>query len=342
MHHHEAGSVLSRRTALTGLGAGGLGLVLAATAQHVSAQDTANHPVIGLWQNKTTGPDSDVMPWTFSQFHADGSYLEWNGLGAGAALGIWRPAGERTVDLLFVYRDTDPTAQTEGLGTATFQMTVEVDEAGDALTFGGDLDLRDPAGNLLLAIPDATWTATRVTFDHNPATGSTVTTPATPTTQRQGRPIGRWTRDAHVPRPGSTGTGPHRGERPRDAPTRLRTAFHRAADSSRPRRERPGAHGNLPRRDPRGHCRPRRSRRWSASGRRTTTGRGSSARPQRTPIWRGTLSAASRWRGFRTSPRMACPSRTMAGWSQSRSGIHSVRSSIRSLGQAQDWSAAIA
>ncbi len=185
MNHYPIARPVTRRSALAGLGAGGLGMALAATAQHASAQDSAPtmdaHPIVGLWQNKTTGPGSDVMPWTFSQFHADGTYLEWNGLGAGTALGIWRPAGERTADLLFIYRDTDPTTQTEGLGTATFRMTVEVDETGDALAFDGDLDVRDPAGNVLVNIPDANWTATRVTFDNNPATGSTVIAPATPT-----------------------------------------------------------------------------------------------------------------------------------------------------------------
>ena len=45
----------------------------------------AIHPVVGFWQNKTIGPGSDTMPWTFSIFHADGTYYEWNGLGAGGA-----------------------------------------------------------------------------------------------------------------------------------------------------------------------------------------------------------------------------------------------------------------
>lgn len=178
------GQSISRRTALVGLSAGGLGLALAAPTRHASAQDataTAKHPVVGFWQNKTTGPDSNVMPWVFCLFHADGTYHDWNGLGAGSALGIWRPAGERAVDLLFIYRDTDPTTATEGLGTATFRMTVTVDDTGNALTYDGNLDVRDPAGALLLTIPDAHWTATRVTFDRNPASGSTATAQATPT-----------------------------------------------------------------------------------------------------------------------------------------------------------------
>jgi hypothetical protein len=177
---------VSRRTALAGLGAGGLGLALAATARPASAQDAAaemaHHPLVGLWQNWV---GDEPMPWTFSIYHADGTYLEWNSLNVGAALGIWRPTGERTAESLYIYRDTDPTTVTETPGTATFRMTIEVDETGNAMTTAGGLDLRAPDGSPIATIPGAgAVTATRVTFDHNPATGSTAATPtaATPTT----------------------------------------------------------------------------------------------------------------------------------------------------------------
>jgi hypothetical protein len=186
MTHQHSTDAVSRRSALAGLGAGGLGLALGAArpaAAQEAATDMAKHPVVGFWQNRVTGPDAATMPWTFSLYHADGTYHEWNGLDAGAALGIWRPAGERTAELLFIYQDTDPTTATETPGTATFRMTIDADDTGDALSAKGNLDVRDPAGTLLLTIPDAKWTSTRVTFDHNPATGSTAVTPtdATPT-----------------------------------------------------------------------------------------------------------------------------------------------------------------
>ena len=41
---------------------------------------------------------------------------------------------------------------TETPGTATFRMTVEVDETGDALTSTGDLDVRGPDGSPLLTL----------------------------------------------------------------------------------------------------------------------------------------------------------------------------------------------
>ena|GEM_PF-6432064 len=178
-------STVSRRAALTGIGAGATGLALAATARRTAAQDAAltTHSVVGLWQEVAGGPDASVMPWLFSIFHDDGTYQSWNGLDSGAALGIWRSTGEGTVELLCIYQDTDPTTTSELAGTATFRIALALD--GDALAGNGTLDVRAPDGSSLLELPDFPWVATRVTFDNNPATGSTVSTPpeaATPTT----------------------------------------------------------------------------------------------------------------------------------------------------------------
>src|SRR4051794_18116688 len=115
-------NTISRRSAIAGLGVGGLGVAFV-SARPAAAQDaaeTASHPVVGFWLNAVTGPGSDISPWTLCIFHADGTFVGWNGLNAGAALGIWRPTGERAADLLFVFLDTDPTTATETPGTATF------------------------------------------------------------------------------------------------------------------------------------------------------------------------------------------------------------------------------
>ena len=185
----SSSSGLNRRAALAGLGAGGLGLALAGVARPAAAQDAtpeamANHPIVGLWQEVAGGPDAAQMPWLFSVFHADGTYQSWNGLDSGAALGIWRPTGARAVELLCVYQDTDPTTTSEVPGTATFRIALALD--GDALKGSGNLDVRIPNGAPIVAVPDFPWVATRVTFDRNPATGSTITqatpTAGTPTT----------------------------------------------------------------------------------------------------------------------------------------------------------------
>jgi hypothetical protein len=178
---------VSRRTALAGLGAGGLGLALAATAHPAAAQegagDLASHPLVGLWQLPIIGPDAPVSPWAFQVYHADGTMSSWNaGLTAGV-LGLWRPTGERTADVLWVTQDV---ADDGAALTITFRHTFEVDETGDRWTATGDLDIRDANGVQVAAIPGLEGTSTRVTFDVNPATGSTASqapdAAATPTT----------------------------------------------------------------------------------------------------------------------------------------------------------------
>jgi hypothetical protein len=184
-HRHPS---MSRRTALAGLGAGGLGVAVAAHAAHASAQgasaDMATHPVVGLWQfNGTPDPALGPQP-GFETYHADGTYFTWGGLNTGCAQGLWRPTGDRTAEVLWVAIDTDPfPGGTEARGTATFHFTLEVNDADTTLTYSaGTLDVRDSYGTPLFpAGPFESPASTRVTFGVNPATGSTVTEmPATP------------------------------------------------------------------------------------------------------------------------------------------------------------------
>ena len=179
---------VSRRAALAGLGAAGAGLALATTrgaAAQDAATEIAKHPVVGLWQyDGGFGTVPGAPDWCFSIYHADGTYLTWGGLNVGAALGLWRPTGERTGEVLFVWTDTDPFPDgVEGPGTAVFRFDLEVDEAGTTVTYmNGAIDARDPYGTPLFPPgPFEQGHATRVTFDANPATGGTATAPATPT-----------------------------------------------------------------------------------------------------------------------------------------------------------------
>jgi PKD repeat protein len=179
-HHHTPGPV-SRRAALAGLGASGLGLALTATrpaaAQDTTPADAAGSPLVGMWQWNSF-PESPE-PANFAIFHADGTYAEWQPV-AGEAIGIWRMTGERTFDLLFIFPDTDPSLEGFAPGEATFTITGELDETGNALTATGTIGVRDPGGVHLVDVP---WTrpATRVTFETNPSTGSIPATPVAAT-----------------------------------------------------------------------------------------------------------------------------------------------------------------
>ena len=180
MSHEGATPTISRRLAVAGLGAGGFGAALAATG-HAAAQDaaaaTATHAIVGLWQNAASGPPAMKDPWTLCVFHGDGTYSEWDGLNAGAALGIWRPAGDRAADLVSIFQETVPRELTESPGSAAFRMTVTLDDTGDVASFAGEIVVRSPEGYPIVTLPDAQWTAARVTFDRNPSTENTVATP---------------------------------------------------------------------------------------------------------------------------------------------------------------------
>ncbi len=109
---------VSRRSALAGLGAGGLGVALAATAQSVAAQDatadaTANHPLVGVWNS--TNPDISL-----ATFHPDGSMsigIFSNFMNSdhevviqSQAVGTWEPAGPRSAHFTSISLLTDARA----------------------------------------------------------------------------------------------------------------------------------------------------------------------------------------------------------------------------------------
>ena len=178
----HAATTVTRRTALAGLGAGGMGLALARNTASVSAQDapdTAGHLLTGVWQ-WNADPGNPEQP-SFAIFHADGSYTEWQ-MVAGQAIGIWRPTGERAADLLFVFTDGNPSLEVYQPGIVTFTIAIELDESGDAFTAEGMIDARDPGGSQLVTAPFSR-PATRLTFENNPTTGSVQATPVagTPT-----------------------------------------------------------------------------------------------------------------------------------------------------------------
>jgi hypothetical protein len=101
MFTQRSSTAVSRRTALAGLGAGSLGLALAAPARHAQADQTSlvDHPLTGAWLLTLPGA---VAPAVFT---ADGTVtLAWQACGAGSAgavefttsgVGTWKSTGAR-------------------------------------------------------------------------------------------------------------------------------------------------------------------------------------------------------------------------------------------------------
>ena len=109
MTSRPANRLVSRRTALAGLGAGGLGLALAAArpgsaGQDAAAEAIADHPIVGAWlvRNPTDPPTASP-----ASFTADGvmtiawtpSYVDpqFGAVFQATAIGAWEPTGERSI-----------------------------------------------------------------------------------------------------------------------------------------------------------------------------------------------------------------------------------------------------
>ena len=127
MNGFTTGRSVSRRTALTGLGAGGLGLALTAAVRPAAAQDatpgaTAGHPLVGTWVMDFGDGSAPVV----NAFTADGIFID---AGFGIA-GAWAATGPSTAAFTWVL-----VTQEEGFsGYVTVSGAIEVDATGDAWT----------------------------------------------------------------------------------------------------------------------------------------------------------------------------------------------------------------
>jgi hypothetical protein len=152
---------VSRRTALAGLGAGGLGLALAATGRHAAAQDAATematHPLVGTWMTGT-GPDDLAVV----HFAADGN-LTTNGVvvaaGPGGSptyrtpfAGVWEPTSDRGIH-------TTSTALTfDATGAATGTVTVD----GNPVAGDDGLSFWDDGTSVFVTVRDATGAVSQI------------------------------------------------------------------------------------------------------------------------------------------------------------------------------------
>jgi hypothetical protein len=174
----QATHALSRRTALAGISATGLGLALAATTHHASAQDAtptsmAGHPMVGTWIVDPERDNTADVP-SLIVFTPDGTIIDPV---AGFA-GSWQATGPRTG--VFTLSGIDA-----GSGSyLVIRGTFEVDEATDTMSGPYSVTIVGADGTVL-ATTQGTNQLTRLPAQSGdagtPLAGFPAWTPATPT-----------------------------------------------------------------------------------------------------------------------------------------------------------------
>jgi hypothetical protein len=161
---------VSRRSALTGLGAGGLGVALATQGSRAAqTMSTADHPLTGVWLAMANPPaqrDDPQFP-APSIFAADGTVV----LGfvpaaigmdgkiqfPGSPIGVWEPYDEQTGHFTAVQAIADMTGAL--VGSVTIDGHPKVSEDGMSFVDDGSLvtiTIRDAANAVVTVVPPNT------------------------------------------------------------------------------------------------------------------------------------------------------------------------------------------
>jgi hypothetical protein len=167
MTDRRSNNTVSRRTAVAGLGAGGLGIALGArSAGAASSMSTANHPLMGMWlamANPTRRGVDEQFP-APSLFAADGTVVLGfvpAAIGAdgaiqftGSPMGVWEPYDEQTGHFTAVQAIADKTGKL--VGSVTIDGHPKVSADGTTFIDDGSLvtvTIRDGAGGVVTVVP---------------------------------------------------------------------------------------------------------------------------------------------------------------------------------------------
>jgi hypothetical protein len=162
-------TAVNRRTALAGLGAGGLGIALATgSAGAAQTMSTADHPLTGMWLAMANPPgqrDDPQFP-APSLFAADGTVILGfvpAALGmdgkiqfTGSPMGVWEPYDEQTGHFTVVQAIADMTGAL--VGSVTIDGHPKVSDDGMSFSDDGSLvtvTIRDPTNAVVTVIPPA-------------------------------------------------------------------------------------------------------------------------------------------------------------------------------------------
>lgn len=173
LHDTVNQSSLSRRSAIAGLGAGGLGLAFSSrsVAAATPGLTTAGHPLVGTWflttssANPTDADDLFIL-------HADGTYIEANADGS-VRLGVWEPTSATTATLTITAYSRD--ASGASAGGITLRLTITLNPDGNSYTAEGTIELTASDGSLSGQAGPVRGDATRMMVE---APGAPVMTPA--------------------------------------------------------------------------------------------------------------------------------------------------------------------
>jgi|SwirhisoilCB2_FD_contig_31_8434233_length_955_multi_5_in_0_out_0_1 hypothetical protein len=163
MSNRTTADLVSRRSALAGLGAGGLGLAALTVSSPASAQDAsadmADHPMVGTWLAGRAPNDIGVA-------HLSSAGLMYTNTGptigvgpdgkivySDAPVGSWVPVSERGVHFIFTHRTYDEAGALTGYGSV--EGYPEASE--DGMTFWDEgtqvtVTLMDPNGTVTQVI----------------------------------------------------------------------------------------------------------------------------------------------------------------------------------------------
>ena len=164
------GRSVSRRAALTGVGAVGVGAALGTPSTRAAqAMSTADHPLMGMWlamANPARRGQDPQFP-APSLFAADGTVIlgfvpaeigmEGEIQYTGSPMGVWEPYDEQTGHFTVVQVLADKTGTLAG--TVTIDGHPKVSEDGTSFIDDGSLvtvTIRDPAGAVVTVIPPNT------------------------------------------------------------------------------------------------------------------------------------------------------------------------------------------
>ena len=131
------------------------------SAQDATPAALADHPIVGAWLLDVDA-DDPANPPALAIFHDDGTYLQADPDGSNG-VGTWEATGPTTAALTAIFHGQDETGGFAGATTA--RGTVEVDEAGEALTAEYTLDFGGPDGTSAGEIGPATATAERIAVE---------------------------------------------------------------------------------------------------------------------------------------------------------------------------------